>query len=85
MLDRYASSAEARSDFGYRHLAVTPSDGTDLSEMPKAVYCKGAGTVVVRDSAGTDLPYDMAAGQCLPIRPVRILATGTTGTYYAIY
>jgi hypothetical protein len=85
MLDRFASSAETRGDFGSRHVAITPSDSTDLTELPKALYCKSAGTVVVRDSAGTDLPYDMNAGDCLPIRPVRILSTGTTGTYYGIF
>jgi hypothetical protein len=85
MLDRFASSAETRGDFGSRHVAITPDDDADLTELPKAVYCQAAGTIIVRDSAGIDLPYDMTAGQCLPIRPVRVLETGTSGTYYAIY
>jgi hypothetical protein len=85
MIDRYAETADTRSDFGTRHIQIVPNNSADLSELPKAIYCKAAGTVVVRDSAGTDLPYDMTAGQLLPIRPTRVLSTGTTGTYYGIY
>lgn len=81
MADRFPVSDTVSSQ-ARRHAAIVPSDTTDLAERPKAIYCQAGGTVVIRDEAGVDLPYTMTAGQFLPLRGVRILATGTTGTYY---
>ena len=65
--------------------AITPSDGTDLTRVPKALYVGGAGDVTM---IGADAPSGAtgvawkgaAAGEILPVRPRRILATGTTAT-----
>lgn len=83
MADRFASFASSGVGSATRHVAITPSDSTDIANRPRAIYCQAAGTVVIRDEAGTDLSYAMTAGQVLPFRGVRVLATGTTGTYYA--
>ncbi|MGK9053388.1 spike base protein, RCAP_Rcc01079 family [Neorhizobium petrolearium] len=71
--------------FPKRHLQITPSNTVDIAIMPMAVYCAEDGTAQVVDIDGTVLPYVMTRGQILYIRPVRINATGTTGTFYALY
>lgn len=70
------------SDPGVRHFQIVPSNDVDMAVKPRAIYCQADGVAVVRDSLGVDLPYAMVAGQVLPFRGVRILATGTTGTFY---
>jgi hypothetical protein len=82
MADRFANNSDSVSDQGRRHFAITPSNSTDIADRPKALYCETAGTVVIRDEAGTDLTYTLVQGQILPFRGVRVLATGTTATVY---
>jgi hypothetical protein len=65
-----------------RHFAITPNDDANLTDIPRAIYCQSAGNAVIRDKFGTDLTYALTAGQILPFRGVRILATGTTATIY---
>lgn len=61
-----------------QHFNITPSDSADLPKRPRVLYCSAAGTAVLRDEAGADLSYSLAAGQILPFSPLRVLATGTT-------
>lgn len=68
-----------------RHFLIVPSDTEDLPIRPKALFCEDAGTVMIRDEGGVDLPYSMNFGDILPFRPVRVLATGTDGTFYGLY
>lgn len=82
MTDRFERYPDTLTSQARRHFAITPSDSADLPQVPKAIYCQTDGTIVVRDELGVDLPYAMTAGAVLLIRPVRVLATGTTGTYY---
>lgn len=67
------------------HLAVTPSNTVDFPQVARAIYCQADGTAQVVDAEGTVLPYAMIAGQFIPVRAVRINATGTTGTFYVWY
>lgn len=63
-------------------LAVTPSDSTDLVDIPKAVYVGAAGNLVctlVDDTTSVTF-VGVQAGSILPIRPKRVFATGTTAT-----
>lgn len=64
------------------HWQIVPSDTVDVSPKPRSIYCREAGDIVIRDGAGTELTYTMAVGDELPFRAKRILATGTTGTFY---
>lgn len=82
-MDRYKDYASGLDSPATRHVQITPDNDNDLTFKPRAIYCNEAGAIVIRDSAGTDLSYTMAAGDLLPFRGVRVLATGTTGTYYA--
>lgn len=64
--------------------AVTPSDTVDVAGVGliRAVYVGGAGTLAVRFSRAptTTVTLTVAAGAILPIRPKRVMATGTTAT-----
>lgn len=81
----FGNRAASESAQGRRHIQIIPNDAVDLVSPPRAIYCAAAGTIVIRDEFGVDLPYALTAGQVLPFRGVRVLATGTTGTYYAWY
>ena len=67
------------------HYAVAPSDGADLPVRPRALFVNVAGTAALQDKNGTVVSYDLAAGAVLSIRPVRVLATGTTAQLVAWY
>lgn len=64
--------------------AITPSDVTVFADnaLPRGVYVGGDGNLTVLlewDTASITL-VGVKAGSLLPIRPVRVLATGTTAT-----
>ena len=61
-------------------VAVTPSDST-VFQYPRSLYVGVSGdvAVVMRGKAGAVTFKAVPAG-VLPIRPVQVLATGTTAT-----
>ena len=67
------------------HYAVVPSDTTALPVRPRALYVNVAGSVVLQDSAGENVSYEVGAGAVLSIRPARVMATGTTAQLIAWY
>ncbi len=91
-----ASAADAQADrfSGYgdtvqspcrRWTTITPSDSTDLTEVPKAIYVGGAGDVAMigvdAPAAATGVTWKaVPAASLLPARARRVLATGTTAT-----
>lgn len=59
--------------------AVTPSDDTDLSNTTRGVYVGAQGSLKVRMAgSGNDVTFVLDKHEILPIRVVRIFATGTT-------
>lgn len=60
---------------------VTPDDGADLPSLPRALMVTGGGDVamVLKDGSSLTLP-SLSAGVIYPVRPMRIMATGTTAT-----
>jgi hypothetical protein len=68
-----------------RHFAITPSDSADLPIRPRSLRILTDGNVSVRDVGGVDITYPVVAGEILPIRAVRILATGTTADLVGWY
>jgi hypothetical protein len=67
------------------HLAVTPSNSTELTDSNgrpycRALYIEGAGDISITDVAGTTIVYTVPAGTLLPFRPVRVNSTGTDAT-----
>ncbi len=67
------------------HYTIIPSDGADLPVRPRAIYVNAGGTAVLQDNDGEIVSYDLGAGAVLSIRPVRVLATGTTAQLVAWY
>ena len=78
--DRYGSNATGLTSPATRHFSITPSDTLDLAIRPRALRFNTTGTVVVQDALGTQITYNVAAGEVLPIRPARVMETGTTAT-----
>jgi hypothetical protein len=73
------------SDPPTRHFAVTPSNSTNLTVRPRALYVGTQGNLTLIDEHGTSCAYVGVTG-LLPFRPVRVMATGTTATnIVAIY
>lgn len=60
---------------------VTPSDAADLAILPRALYVGQAGNIALRMAGGQDVTFqNLPAGSLLPVRPARVLATGTTAS-----
>lgn len=61
--------------------AVTPSDSTDLANTTRAIYVGSQGNLTVRMAgSGNDVLFTLDKHEMLPLRVVRVLATGTTCT-----
>lgn len=60
--------------------AVTPSDTTVLSPLPRSLYIGAAGNIaiVAEDNTGSVVFVAVSAGQILPVRAKQVLSTGTT-------
>lgn len=67
------------------HYAIVPSDDTDLPVRPRAIYVNAGGTAVMQDGDGEAVSYEVVAGAVLSVRPVRVLAAGTTAQLVAWY
>lgn len=81
-MDEFATFTKGLTSPATTHFIILPDDTADLPILPRVIYCEAEGTVMIRDSKGVDLPYTMVAGDRLAFRGVRVLATGTTGTFY---
>ena len=81
-MDEFQSFTKGLTSPATSHFVIQPDNDADLPVLPRVIYCETEGTIMIRDSAGVDLPYTMMAGDRLDFRGVRVLATGTTGTYY---
>lgn len=62
-------------------VAVSPSDSADLSFVTKALWIGVGGNVQVIDMGGTTtILVGCQAGQIIPVRVARVMATNTTAT-----
>ena len=73
----YGTPTDAPAD---NALSITPSDSSDLTNMPRALCCLVSGTVRVVTKGGATVDLYLVAGSPLPIRVSRVHATGTTAT-----
>jgi hypothetical protein len=81
MPDRFQYSTPSLSGPAAHAFAVTPNDSTDLSETTRALYVGTAGSVAAVMASGASVSFGtVASGTVLPVRVVRVLATGTTAT-----
>lgn len=81
-MDEFENFQKGLTSPATRHFAITPDDTTDLPILPRVIYCEADGILVVQDADGVALPYTMLSGDRLEFRGARVMATGTTGTYY---
>ncbi len=67
-----------------RAVSVTPSDTTDLNEIPRGLHADGVGShhnvAVILEGDASSVIINMAKGHIMPLRVRRVLATGTTAT-----
>lgn len=77
--DHHQNQAEGLTSPYNDGAAVTPSDSTDLVNITRALYVGSQGNLTVRMAgSGNDVTFYMDKHDLLPIRVVRVLATGTT-------
>lgn len=81
-MDEFSDMNKGLTSPATLHFAIIPDDAADLPILPRVIYCQSAGDVAIRDEAGVDLIYTMNAGDRLDFRGVRVLSTGTNGTFY---
>ena len=75
----FATHSKGLTSPGDVWVTVTPDDDAELDFLPRAISCgETPGTVVCVDKDGNEGPFYFNAGQDRVIRPVKILATGTT-------
>lgn len=61
--------------------AITASNTTVFTEIPRAIYVGGAGNLAVVMASGETITFTgVVAGQVYPIRVQQVLSTGTTAT-----
>ncbi|MEQ1770388.1 MAG: hypothetical protein ABL879_11165 [Devosia sp.] len=79
MLDRYAARNVSSVAPAANAFAITPNDSTDLEELCRALYVGSAGNISVVLKLGATVTFvGVPAGSILPVRAVRVRATGTT-------
>lgn len=79
MVDRFQSRAEEQTGGIRRGIAITPNDGADLAAETRALYVGSAGDVALILVSGDAITFaSVPAGTLLPVRAMRVKATGTT-------
>lgn len=75
---RHMSGLESPASDGF---AITPSDSVDLPIVVRAIYVGGGGNIaLVMKSGASIVLHNVVPGCVLPLRAVRVAATGTTAT-----
>lgn len=65
---------------------ISPSDDEDLSIRPRCIYIGTTGDLTMADGAGNVVRFVSIAVGYHPLRPTRIMATGTTaGAIVGLY
>ena len=81
-INDFAKNASKLDDPGTRAYEITPHNTNQLARIPRAIIVGAAGNVecyLIGDES-TAVTIYCAAGVPIPIRPFRILATGTAAT-----
>jgi len=79
MANRLVSTVTAAAS---QAVAITPTDGVDLTSNTRALWVGGAGTLaVIMAGDGSSVTFSgIPAGTLLPIQVSRVSATGTSAT-----
>jgi hypothetical protein len=74
-------SGQGSGEPALKGFVISPDDQADLAVLPRAIYVGGSGNVTVKMLDNTTLVFiGVLGGSFLPIRPSRVMATGTTAT-----
>jgi len=81
MLDRFEGKAQSYDSPATSGFDIIPNDVVDLLEVTRALYVGIAGDVRVTFVSGATVTFgNVNAGTILPVRAVRVHATGTTAS-----
>jgi hypothetical protein len=81
MTDRFETTVASLNGPAVHAFPVTPDDATALPETTRALYVGSGGAVSAELQSGAVATFAaVAAGSVLPVRIVRVLATGTTAS-----
>ena len=79
MTDRFADFQPSLSGPASTGFSVAPNDAADLPEATRALYIGTGGNLAVTMLSGAELVLaGLPDGSLLPLRVVRVRATGTT-------
>src|SRR5690606_33215246 len=79
MKDRHSNRAAILTGPSGHGFAITPDDATDLERPVRALYGGYAGNLAVTFASGVEAVLEgVTGGTILPIRVVRVHATGTS-------
>jgi hypothetical protein len=79
MSDRFSSHAPSLTGPASSGFAIAPDDTLLLAETTRALFVGSGGSLRVEMASGAVLTFEAVAdGAILPLRIVRVLATGTT-------
>lgn len=82
MADLYQNTSGGADSLCEIYQPITPSDTVDLPYVSRAIYAGGYGDITVVTKTGETVTFkDFPQGMFLPVRAVRVKATGTTSTY----
>ena len=77
MRPNYVASASGPADFGFE---ITPSDTTDLDMTTRLIRAETGGVIKWHNLNGETQTTTVDAGERVPIKARRVLATGTTAS-----
>ena len=80
MIDPFKSRTPNPTGPAADALPVAPSDTTDLPQVAAALYVETGGALRVVTAAGATRTLHVGDFSILPLRVVRVTATGTTAT-----
>lgn len=81
MADQFETLAPGLEAPAGEFVEVVPNDVTNLANPSRYLYVGGTGDIVAVDLLGNTVTFkNVVAGTVLPIRAVRVDATGTTAT-----
>ncbi|MGN7985130.1 spike base protein, RCAP_Rcc01079 family [Burkholderia sp. 22313] len=81
IIDRFKFATITLTSSAVRFYQIAPSDDEDLPDRPRGVFVGEAGDVMLIGDNNEPVPFrNCYAGQVLPVRPIRVLKTGTTAS-----
>jgi hypothetical protein len=79
MTDRYENTQAGFDSPAIHAFSITPDDNTDLAEVVRALFIGTEGDVVLVTKSDSEVTFTgLAAGDILPVRTLRVKASGTT-------